>query len=338
MSGSRTLVTRLDSMGDVLLAGPAVRAVASFGPVDVLCSHIGAPAAAILPDVDEVLTFDAPWVLRDAPGVERAALDALVSTVSGRGYDRAAILTSSHQSPLPLALLLRLAGIPEIAAVSVDHAGRLLDHRITGDPDVHEVERGLLVSDALGAPRPDPPTLAVRVGGDARVRPDRVVVHPGSAAPARTLPATIWRDVAAAASARGYDVVVTGGPGERALCEDVASAAPGRVRVHLPTSLGELAAVLASAAAVSCGNTGPMHLAAAVGRPLVVPFAPTVPAERWRPWGVPHVLLGAQDVGCRGCRHVSCPLEDQICLGGIDAGAVLHAIDGFARPTLEVAS
>jgi ADP-heptose:LPS heptosyltransferase len=330
-------VCRLDSLGDVLLAGPAVRALAALGPVDVLCSHIGAPAAAVLPDVDDVHVFDAPWVLRDAPAVEPASIGTLVATLAARRYVRAAVLTSSHQSALPMALLLRLAGVPEIAAVSLDHAGRLLDHRITGDPDVHEVERTLLVTDALGAPRPDPPSLAVRVAGGIAVHPDRLVVHPGSAAPARTLRSTVWREVVAGAARRGLDVVVTGGPAEGALCADVAGSTPG-ARVELPSSIDALAALLASAAVVACGNTGPMHLAAALGRPLVVPFAPTVPARRWRPWGVPHVLLGEQDVGCRLCRHVTCPLADQICLGCVDAAAVLHAVDGFTRHTMEVAS
>jgi ADP-heptose:LPS heptosyltransferase len=332
----RSLVTRLDSLGDVLLAGPAVRALGALGPVDVLCSHIGAPGARVLPGVDEVLTFDAPWVLRDAPDVERDSIESLVATLTARSYTRAAVLTSAHQSALPMALLLRLAGVGEIAAVSLDHAGRLLDHRITGDPDVHEVERALLVTDALGARRPDPPSLAVRVGADVAVHTDRLVIHPGSAAPARTLRPAVWREVAAAAAGR-LDVVVTGGRGEGALCADVAGSTPG-VRVELTDTLADLADVLASAAVVACGNTGPMHLAAALGRPLVVPFAATVPAERWHPWGVPHVLLGAPDVDCRLCRHVVCPLDDQLCLSGVDADAVLRAVDGFVRPTMEVVS
>jgi ADP-heptose:LPS heptosyltransferase len=232
---SRTLVARLDSVGDVLLAGPAVRALAELGPVDMLCSHIGAPAARLLPGVEEVLEFDAPWVLRDAPAVDAAETAALVTRVAGRDYARGAILTSSHQSSLPLALLLRLAGVPELAAVSLDYPGQLLDHRIPGDPDVHEVERALLVATALGAPRPVTPVLAVRRdAGDAAVRADRLVVHPGSAAPARTLSAATWRDVVAAAAARGLDVVVTAGPGEEALCEDVAA---GAGRVARPSSL-----------------------------------------------------------------------------------------------------
>ena len=130
-TAGRTLVSRLDSMGDVLLAGPAVAALAGLGPVDMLCSHIGEQAAQLLPGVEDVLVFDAAWVLRDAPPIDANAISGLVTAISARGYARAAILTSSHQSALPLALVLRLAGIPEIAAVSLDYPGRRPHERMT---------------------------------------------------------------------------------------------------------------------------------------------------------------------------------------------------------------
>ena len=334
MTAGRSLVTRLDSMGDVLLAGPAIRALAALGPVDVLCSHRGVPAAALLPDVDDIVLFDAPWVLREAPPIDPAAVEDLVRRLSAAGYTRTAVLTSSHQSALPMALLLRLAGVPEIAAVSLDHAGRLLDHRIPGDPDVHEVERALLVVAALGAPVPAQPRLAVVAATGVEPQPGRLVVHAGAAAPARTLAVEVWREVVAQAVAAGWDVVVTGEAAERALV-DTAVGASG-ARPLIPSTLGELATTLAAAAVVVSGNTGPMHLAAAVGRPVVVPFAPTVPATRWAPWGVPHVLLGDVDVACRGCRHVSCPIPGQPCLADVDAAAVLAAAHSLSRP-LEVA-
>lgn len=343
----RVLVARLDSMGDVLLAGPAVRALSAHADVDVLCSGIGRPAAAILPGVRRVLRFDAPWVLRDAPAVEAETTDQLVATIRSGGYAAAAVLTSSHQSPLPLALLLRLAGVARIAGVSVDHAGRLLDHRIPGDPDVHEVERALIVAEALGAGRPHDVALAVTVEAPPVVD-DRIVVHPGSAAPARTLAPSRWRAVVAALVADGWSVVVTGSPGEAELCRFVAGAArrddpqERPVTVATGSALPELARLLGSAAVVVSGNTGPMHLAAAMRRPVAAVFAPTVPAQRWAPWMVPHRVLGDQTVACAGCRAVDCPLEIQRCLALVDAGAVVDAVSQLAheiipgRPLMEV--
>jgi ADP-heptose:LPS heptosyltransferase len=283
-----------------------------------------------LPGVRQILEFDAPWVLRDAPPVDRAATDALVEAVAAGSYTAAALLTSSHQSPLPLALLLRLAGVPEIAGISVDHAGRLLDHRIPGDPHVHEVERALLVAEALGARPPTDDALGVVVD-PVEVVPRRVVLHPGATAPARTLAPAVWRDVVARLVERGHPVVVTGSGSESELCSFVAAGAAGdAVDVVAGCSFAELATVLGSAAVVAVGNTGPMHLAAAMARPVVVAFAPTVPASRWAPWKVPHRLLGDLHVPCAGCRALTCPMEQQWCLAGVDARVVVEAVEELA--------
>jgi ADP-heptose:LPS heptosyltransferase len=91
--------------------------------------------------------------------------------------------------------------------------------------------------------------------------------------------------------------------------------------------LAGLAEVLARAEAVVVGNTGPAHLAAAVGTPVVSLFAPTVPACRWRPWRVPHVLLGDQDAPCAGSRARHCPVPGHPCLNRVDVGEVLAALD-----------
>jgi ADP-heptose:LPS heptosyltransferase len=99
------------------------------------------------------------------------------------------------------------------------------------------------------------------------------------------------------------------------------------------TGLAGLASVLAGADAVVVGNTGPAHLAAAVGTPVVSLFAPTVPASRWAPWGVPTVLLGDHDVACAGCRARICPVAGHPCLGSVTVGDVVAAVDQLApRP------
>ena len=87
-----------------------------------------------------------------------------------------------------------------------------------------------------------------------------------------------------------------------------------------------LAALLARAEVVVVANTGPMHLAAAVGTPVVAVFAPTVPASRWRPWGVRHRLLGDQSIECAGCRARLCPVVGHPCLASVAPEAVLGAM------------
>ena len=88
----------------------------------------------------------------------------------------------------------------------------------------------------------------------------------------------------------------------------------------------QLAGVLARASAVVVGNTGPAHLAAAVGTPVVEIYAPTVPAERWRPWAVPHELIGDLEISCAGCRATVCPLPIQLCIAGATPERTVAAV------------
>src|SRR3712207_9331897 len=88
-----------------------------------------------------------------------------------------------------------------------------------------------------------------------------------------------------------------------------------------------MAALLDGAAAVVVGNTGPAHLAAAVGTPVVSPFSPVVPAVRWAPYGVPTVLLGDQDAPCRLTRARECPVPGHPCLASVTAADVVAAVE-----------
>lgn len=145
---SKVLVARLDNLGDVLLAGPAVRAVATRAEVTMAVGPRGVAAARLLPGVARIVCWDAPWVGYTPPRVDRADVDRLLQVLGGLEFDEALVLTSFHQSPLPLALLLRLAGIGRIAATSVDYPGSLLDVRHPVDPRAHEVEQALSLAAA----------------------------------------------------------------------------------------------------------------------------------------------------------------------------------------------
>jgi ADP-heptose:LPS heptosyltransferase len=332
-------MVRSDSAGDVLLMGPAVRAVAAgAGRVTFLCGPRGAEAAALLPCVDEVIVQHVPWIDATPQPVDRAEIYALVDRLAALQIDQAFVLTSFHQSPLPMALVLRLAGVACIAATSVDYPGSLLDvrHRVSGT--IHEVERALSLVETLGyrlAPG-DNSALAVRQDAAASVppvEPPYVVVHPGASVPARTWSVRAHAEVVDLLVGAGRRVVVTGTAGEAALAARVAG--PPRPEVadlSGQVDLAGLAAVLAAADAVVVGNTGPAHLAAAVGTPVVSLFAPTVPAVRWRPWRVPQVLLGDQAIGCAGCRARECPVQGHPCLGSVTPQDVVAAVQRLAPP------
>ncbi|MFJ3718431.1 glycosyltransferase family 9 protein [Streptomyces sp. NPDC090057] len=326
----KALVVRLDSFGDVLLAGPAVRAVAAHSShVAVLCGPRGAEAARLLPGVDAVLVWEAPWEGFDPPPVDAADVHALAGRLRAAAFDSALVLTSFHQSPLPTALVLRLAGIGRIGADSTDHPGRLLDVRHRRRPGRHEVEAALDTAAAMGFTLPP--------GDDGRPRvlppPDTdaltghgpyVVLHPGATAPARAWSPRRCEEAVALLADAGHRVVVTGGPDETALTRRVS----GDVAVDLGgrTTARTLAGVLRTADAVVSANTGPAHLAAAVGTPVVSLFAPVVPAGRWAPYGVPVILLGDQSAPCADTRALVCPVPGHPCLDEVTGQDVVRAV------------
>ncbi|WP_378148045.1 glycosyltransferase family 9 protein [Cnuibacter sp. UC19_7] len=337
----RALIARLDSVGDVLLCGPAVRAVAASDGIDevwMLCSTIGAPAARLLPGVDRVLEWDCPWITANAPAVTPEVMADLRGLLAEARPDVAIILTSFHQSPLPLALELRLAGVPRIVGASVDFAGSLLDVRLKPGEDFPEDQpepvRALTIARSAGFDLPHGDTGGLRMGTDPRGEDlyasagPYVVVHPGASASARRWPTGHHEELVRLLAEDGVRCVVTGGPGERDLTARVA----GHDGVDLggDTELGVLADVIRRASVVVCGNTGPAHLASAVGTPVVSLFSPVVPPERWAPYGVPHLLLGDQRADCRGTRATECPVPGHPCLTSVTPSTVREAVLGLA--------
>jgi ADP-heptose:LPS heptosyltransferase len=330
------LVARLDNDGDVLLSGPAIRAVAAGARrVTLLCGPRGRAAAALLPGVDEIVVHRAAWIDPEPPPVTRDGALALVDRLAALGADEAIVLTSFHQSALPLALLLRMAGVGRVAAISDDYPGSLLDVRGRDPGDVHEVERALSLVGTLGYSLPAGDDGGLRVDVRAAAAPELgdepyVVVHPGASVTARAWSPERHGQLVDALVAAGRRVVVTGSPAERGLVAAVARGPrDGVVDLAGATDLAGLTAVIAGADAIVVGNTGPAHLAAAVGTPVVSLFAPTVPLARWRPWRVAQAVLGRLDIECAGCRARECPVPGHPCLETVTAADVLAALDAL---------
>jgi ADP-heptose:LPS heptosyltransferase len=335
------LVARLDSMGDVLICGPAVRAVAAQARrVTMLVGPKGASAARLLPGVDDVVVWNCPWIAAPPPPVDRRDIDAVIARLAATHADEALVLTSYHQTALPTAMMLRLAGVARVSAVSEDYPGALLDVRIAPPADGPEPRRMTEIAAAAGFPAAmaDDGRLQIRMESlPPLTSPDGafVVVHPGADAPAREYPYHLWRAVVALLTAAGHTVAVTGSGGEVELTAAVASGGrpPGRaVDLGGCLDLAALAATLHAASVLLVGNTGPAHLAAAVGTPVVSLFAPVVSSTRWAPHGVASVVLGDESAPCAmsGARH--CPAPGHPCLSTVlpaevaAAGAHLAAL------------
>ena len=342
------LAVRLDSLGDVLLTGPAIRALrATCDRLTLLCGPRGEAAARLLPAVDDIVVWRAPWIDPEPDPVDPADIAALGERIAAAEVDEAVVFTSFHQSPLPTALVLRSAGVGWIGAVSHDYAGSLLDVRLHPPEPMPEPLAQLRLAEACGGALPpgDDGRLALRAPlGPASERSRYVVLHPGTSVPARAWPGHRYAELAAALVARGVEVVVTGTPAERPLTAAVAAAAPEAADLGGRTDLAGLAAVLRRARVVVAGNTGPAHLAAAVGTPVVSVFAPTVPAECWAPYGVARVVLGDQWAPCAATRATTCPVPGHPCLTSVTADTVVEAIESLVpdvvhpRPEEGVAS
>lgn len=115
-SSRNLLCIRLDSMGDVLMTTPAIRAARQSTPhhsrITLLTSSSGAAAARLVPEIDDVIVYDAPWNKMSDPPASNKSDHDMIHCLRARGFDAAIIFTVFSQNPLPAALLCYLAGIP----------------------------------------------------------------------------------------------------------------------------------------------------------------------------------------------------------------------------------
>jgi heptosyltransferase-1 len=304
----RVLVVRLGAMGDVLHAMPALAAVRAQLPE----CHIGwvieprwapllksdanaAPHTPAMPLVDAVHTANARGWARQplAPGTWRA-MRALRSELHAQRYDLAIDLQGAVRS----ALIGRASGADLVGeAEPREGPARWLFQQRVRTRGVHVIEQAAeVVAGATGLHlKPELPSLPVDCAAEARVAamlPEAkplVLLHPGAGWGAKRWPAERYGRVAAELASRGYSVVVNCAPGEETLALEVARTSGGAAQ-EIVTDMSELIAMTRRCALVIGGDTGPAHLACALGKPVVGIYGPTDPARNG-PWGVPFRVL-----------------------------------------------
>lgn len=338
----RILCVRLDSLGDVLMCTPAIRALRESLPgchLTLLSSPSGAAAAPHIPELDAALAYRAPWMKHAEPASAQALQECAARLAAGR-FDAAVIFTSYSQSPLPAAMLCQLADIPLRLASCRENPYQLLSHwvpeRERERASRHEVQRQLdLVADVGCATSDTALSFAVAAADAARVHgmleehgvdPEApyLVLHAGASAASRRYPVRHWLVLIGMLRRRfGYKIILTGELGDadalRPLTEGWRSPAHSLIG---KLGLGELGALIRGSQLLITGNTGPAHIAAAVGTPLVDLYALTNPQHT--PWRVAHRLL-FHDVSCRNCLRSSCPQGHHACLDSLAPGTVLEA-------------
>lgn len=303
----RVLVVRLGAMGDVLHAMPAIAALRARIPechigwvieprwAPLLTAPGGKGRTSAMPLVDVVHTANARGWARQAltPATWRA-MRGLRSALHAQKYDLAIDLQGAVRS----ALIGKASGAELVGeAEPRERPARWFFERKVPTQGVHVIEQAAeVVAGAIGMPL-DPilPPLPVDARAEARVctmLPDTkplVLLHPGAGWGAKRWPAERYGAVAAALARRGHTVVVNRAPGEEALAAAVAQSSGGAAR-DLATDMAELIAMTRRSVLVIGGDTGPAHLACALGKPVVGIYGPTDPARNG-PWGVPFRVL-----------------------------------------------
>jgi lipopolysaccharide heptosyltransferase II len=339
----RILCVRLDALGDVLMTTPAIRALRVSHPdrhITLLTSRLGVPVAGLVPEIDEVIVYDAPWLKGTARRTGGRAEYEMIERLRAESFDAAVIFTVYSQNPLPSAMLCYLAAIPLRLAHCHENPYQLLTTWLP-DPEPehlirHEVQRQLDLVAAVGCAADDD-RLSLRVPPAARTtalqRLDAVgvdtshpwiAIHPGASAPSRRYPPEHFACAARTlVIEHAQQVVFTGAAAERDLVDEI------RARMEAPAcslagalSLSELAALIELAPLLIANNSGPAHVAAAVGTPVVDLYALTNPQHT--PWRVPSRVL-SYDVPCKYCYKSICPEGHNDCLRRIPPTDVVHA-------------
>lgn len=312
----RLLAARLDNVGDVVVLSAALREIKREHPglhVTLLASPGGAKAAPLLgPYVDEVWEERVVWqdVGHKMP-LDPAREKAFVQRLESGGFDATIIFTSFSQTPYPLGYAAYLAGIPVRVGESGEFGGSTLSHPVGPfSPDLHQAERALAHVRAVGVPVVDDrieihiPEEAEREAdallAEAGMEPGYVLIHPGASAEARRYDG--FPEVASLLEERA---VVTGGPSEVELADGVAGSR--HVSFAGETSIPALAALVARSRLVVTTNTGALHLAEALGKPVVVLYSGTDLPSQWRPRYAPSRLL-YREVACSPCYLFECPI------------------------------
>lgn len=342
----RLLVVRLDNIGDVVMLGPSLRSIRRALPqatITLLASPAGAKVAPLLPWIDDAIVHSASWQQLGSNAAKDPAPDLdLVRELRRRRFDAAIIFTSFSQSPYPFAYVCYLAGIPIRLGQSKEFGGAILTQEVKPPPDhVHQVDRNLFLLQAAGFPGGNrrlelaiPPethaaadALLQRALNSAAERRHSLssrpaaVRRPSSAvagafilfAPAASCSARRYPLQRAATVARrlpqltGLPVVVVGSEKERKLLAPIICPNfKGVISLVGRTSVPQLAALIHRAALVITNNSGPMHIADALRRPMVVLYSGTDQVSQWRP-GTARTTLLMRTVECSPCYRFNCP-------------------------------
>ncbi|GAP62174.1 hypothetical protein ARMA_0597 [Ardenticatena maritima] len=347
----RLVLIRPDHLGDILFLTPVLPLLREALPHTHITALVGRWAAPLLtghPALDAVETLDFPWFDRQPRRSlwdPYARLFRAAQTLAGR-FDTAVILRFDHWWG---GWLAAQAGIPRRIGYATPALAPFLTDAVPYTEGLHEVVQNARLLNRFGVPATLSPHIAPlffplddAARARARTLPTPpgsgplVAIHPGSGAPVKRWRPEKWGALATMLHTRyGARFVLTGGPAERDLAAAVAAHTDAPlVNLAGQTDLPTLAALFERCALVIGPDSGPLHIAVAVGTPTVHLYGPVSPAT-FGPWGPPerHRVV-TRALACQYCHRLDWPeevLADHPCVHGISVEAVLAAAETLLR-------
>ena len=336
----RILLLRLERIGDLLMALPAIASVRELAPdaaIDLVVGSWNEELARAVPGVTRVETLDAAWLARAADGMTLPALLRRARGWRPRHYD----LAINFEPDIRSNLLTAAAGAAWSAGYASGGGGPLLDQALAYNPREHTTDNARrLVTEVFGR-APGTPSTLLRLPEQARRRATErlasagpgplVGIHVSGGRAVKQWDPQRFAEVAQQLAARyGATLVLTGSSGDRPLVQQLASRLEGRraIDVSGEADLLTVAAILERLDLLITGDTGPMHLAHAVNTPIVAIFGPSDPV-RYAPRG-PRDRIVRVDLPCSPCNRIRRPPGRCVghipdCLTRIDVQPVLDA-------------
>jgi len=326
------LIVRLGALGDIVHTVPAAAALRRAFPdarIDWVVDARHAPFARLVTVVDRVIALERPTV---------AAWVQLVQALRPARYD----VALDFQGLMKSAVIARASGARRVAGFSIWHLREKGARPFYSDVDdgehvPHVIRKNLKLLSVVGinttavefplVHSPSPVTDQVR--SQAAGRPV-ALINPGAAWPNKRWPASRFGEVAAfLKEVRGFEPFVLWGPADQTLAQDVVDSSGGVARVAPATSIPDLLELSRAAALMVSGDTGPLHIAAAAGTPIVAIFGPTDP-DRNGPWAADDVVLSRY--GSCECHYQRQCRQSSWCLNDVTVAEVTAAIQQRLGP------
>ncbi|MDQ3208584.1 MAG: glycosyltransferase family 9 protein [Gemmatimonadota bacterium] len=321
---SRCLVIQTAFLGDVVLTTPLLSLLAGrHGPVDVVTTPAAAALLETHPAVRSVISYD-----KHGPGRGWRGIRRVVAELRARRY---ATVYLPHRSVRSAALAM-LSGAPERIGFADSAAAITYTRRVQRPREGHEVERLLTLAGSSG----ETPRVTLGLTPSDYAAADEWLARHGmgsrfiALAPGSIWGTKRWPYYAELAARLDRPCVVIGGADDQPLAEAIVTAAPGRaVSAAGQLSLRVSAAIIGRAVLLVTNDSAPLHLATAVGTPVVAIFGPTVPAFGFGPRRAGDVTLGWDGLACRPCsKHGPpvCPLGHHRCMRDLSVETVAAAL------------